>query len=117
MCNFRHLEPERALKFRVQLHLSVGSVHSALALVDTGAECNLCNPRDVGTTQWRAAAVPISLITTNDNVMEGGSQELSTYMHLQGWGSTSDDSCPEEVWLPATFHQAEVGAPLILFYW
>ena len=116
MCHLRRLEPERALKVRVQLHLGDGSVHSALALVDTGAEYNLCNPRDVRTTQWRAAAVPIRLVAANDNVMEGGSQELSTHMHIQGWGATTGDCGPREVRLPATFYQAEVGAPLILSY-
>ena len=115
MCHLRRKPSlSKALRISVTVIPRDGSRHTLKALIDTGAEYNLCNPQRLSTTLWEVSPNPIVLLAANESVVAGGSLELTTRVEMQV--HTKGGTGLETLTLPATFYQAEVGTPLILSY-
>ena len=116
VCHLRSLKGshQRALKVMVTVLLSDGSRHELPALVDTGAEYNLCNPRHLRTDLWQRSERPITLLAANESVVTGGSMELLATLEFKGRARSLGR--PKTIPMGSSFYQADVGAPIILSY-
>ena len=68
----RRATQKKALKVEVTVVLRDGTRYTLPALVDTGAEYNLCNPKWLCTDQWEDSHAPDVLLAANESVVKGG---------------------------------------------
>ena len=115
VCHLRkRATQKKALKVEVTVVLRDGTSHTLPALVDTGAEYNLCNPKSLCTDQWEDSHAPIVLLAANESVVKGGDLELQTTLEVKGRTKSTGD--PRTFRFHASFYQADIGTPLILSY-
>ena len=80
----KRITHNRALQIPVTLVLKDGTRHTLTALVDTGAEYNLCHPGHMPTSLWEESPNPLVLLAANESVVTGGNLELPATVGAQG---------------------------------
>ena len=108
-------ETKEALRIPVLVVLPQGEKVMLKALVDSGAEFNLCNRKLLPGTDWSISAKPIRLMAANQSVVPGGEEILEVQLHMKG-RTMGLDSQEEKCCLSATLYGAEITEDLILSY-
>ena len=102
------------LKVEVQVTWADGSTKTLQALVDTGAELNLINPKLLDPSLFSLSPKPIRLGMANSNILLGGTRQVT--MNLTFAGVDMDTGHIQEVTMPVTAYDGEVVVDLILSY-
>ena len=85
------------------------------ALVDTGAEFNLCNQRLLPSVVWQKAPTPVRLMAANGSVVPGADVTLDVRLVMNG--KPQSFSAPTRGYnVPATIYGADIRENLILSY-
>ena len=108
-------EGKEALRIPVMVVLPQGGKHILKALVDSGAEFNLCNRRLLSSTSWKVSTKPVRLMAANQSVVPGGDETLDVRLIMNG--KPSDPGIRLKGYnLPATLYGADISEDLILSY-
>ena len=102
------------LKVEVLATFSDGSSHTLQALVDTGAEVNLINPKWVHNDLFYLSPKPIRLGAANSHLLEGGKRQTNILLTFHGHCLDSGNSI--DLSLPFTAYDADVICDIILSY-
>ena len=93
---------------------SDGSSKKILALLDTGAEVNLVNPRVMDPHLFQTASRPVKLGVAKSHLLKGGGRETTMVLTLAGM--ELDTGREQDISLPVTAYDGEVVSDLILSY-
>ena len=91
-----------------------GTCQHLHALVDTGAEVSLINPKWVNPSLFTPSPKPIRLGVANSHLLEGGKRQAS--MTLTFFGRDMDTGHRTDLAIPFTAYDADVVCDIILSY-
>ena len=104
----------RKLNLLAHLHFPNGAVKEVEALVDTGAEINIINPKFVPDGAFENAKKPLRVGMANAVCLKGGKREASFALALRGVDIDSRQGV--EIRVPTTAYDGEMVCDLILSY-
>jgi hypothetical protein len=105
---------EVQLVVSIPVELPNGQKRFLRMLVDTGAQVNIIRKGLIGPENFENAKKPLTLITANGQVMDGGRRVVSMKLKFR---QTSDiEEVEPELTLTGTFFEADVGIDGILSY-
>ena len=102
------------LKIPVLVTWGDGTSQNMEALVDTGAEVNLVNPKLINSQLFTPSSRPVRLGVANSHLLQGGSREVN--MDITFTAIQFDTAKQVAVVLPCTAYDGEVTCDLILSY-
>ena len=108
-------EVKEALRIPVMVVLPHGGTLLLKALVDSGAEFNLCNRKLLSGAGWTVSPKPIRLMAANQSVVPGGDETLEVRLHMNG-RAQDPTSRMSGFDFSATLYGAEIVEDLILSY-
>ena len=109
------LTEEEVLRIPMMVILPQGQRHFVKALVDTGAEFNLCNQRLLPSVVWQKAPTPVRLMAANGSVVPGGDVTLDVRLVMNG--KPQSFSAPTRGYnVPATIYGADITEDSIISY-
>ena len=110
----RNVPTFRKLKLLARVHFPNGIVRDLDALVDTGAEINIINPKFVPRDIFQPAKRPLKVGMANAVCLKGGKREASFTIALKGLDVDSRQGV--EIRIPTVAYDGEMVCDLILSY-
>ena len=105
---------ETQLIMKIGVELPSGRKSTLLVLIDTGAQVNLVRKGIFPSSEFERAEKPVSLITANGQLMDGGTRILSVTMKLYKKNGTRRTN--EEKTFTGDFYDGDIGVDAILSY-
>ena len=110
----RNVPKSSKLKVAVLATFADGSTKTVQALIDTGAEVSLINPRLVDSALFQPSPKPVRLGVANSHRLPGGKRQTVMVLTFEAAGRDTKQKC--NISLPCSAYDAEVVCDMILSY-